>query len=108
MLGFDKAVVLITCSDGDEAQMMAEALLRQRKAACVNIVSGVGSRFWWKGGLDSAEETLLLVKTRASLVEEVIGLVRELHSYEVPEIIALPIVAGNPDYLDWVDGEVQG
>jgi len=63
----------------------------------------VDSLFWWKGKLDSARESLLLVKTKASLFPEIISLVKEIHSYEVPEIIALPIIAGSEDYLKWLD-----
>ena len=83
------------------------ALLTQRKAACVNIVPGVSSLFWWQDKLDSAQESLLIIKTKASLLNEIITLVREVHSYDVPEIIALPIVGGNQDYLEWIGKEVD-
>jgi len=82
-------------------------LLNQRKAACINIVSGVDSLFWWQGKLDSARESLLIIKTRASLLPEVVELVKSVHIYEVPEIIAMPIVGGNEDYLRWIDNEVK-
>lgn len=100
-------VIYITTGTDEEAQKVAEALLEKRKAACVNILSGVRSIFWWQGKLDSAQEILLIVKTKASLVNEIVGLVREVHSYDVPEIIALPIVGGNRDYLEWIDNEVK-
>lgn len=99
-------VVLVTATDNEEARMIADELLNRRKAACVSIVSGVNSRFWWQGELDSAEENLLIIKTRASLLDEIVNLVSRIHSYEVPEIIALPIVGGNRDYLEWVHKEV--
>ena len=99
----DKIVVLITTSSEEEAHEIAESLVNRRKAACVNIVPRVDSLFWWKGKLDSARESLLLVKTKASLFPEIISLVKEIHSYEVPEIIALPIIAGSEDYLKWLD-----
>ena len=99
-------VVLIT-STAEEAHKLAEALLTQRKAACVNIVPGVSSLFWWQDKLDSAQESLLIIKTKASLLNEIITLVREVHSYDVPEIIALPIVGGNQDYLEWIGKEVD-
>jgi periplasmic divalent cation tolerance protein len=86
-------IVLITTSSEEEAHKIAESLVNGRKAACVNIVPRVDSLFWWKGKLDSARESLLLVKTKASLFPEIISLVKEIHSYEVPEIIALPIIA---------------
>jgi periplasmic divalent cation tolerance protein len=100
-------VLLITASNIEEANKIAEVLLNQRKAACVNIVPGVSSLFWWQDKLDSAKESLLIVKTKASLLPEVISLVKGVHSYDVPEIIALPIVSGNQDYLEWIDKEVK-
>ena len=98
-------VILITAGSHDEARKIADALVSQRKAACVNIVPRVNSLFWWENKLEEDEESLLLVKTRAELFPEVMNLVREIHSYEVPEIIALPIIEGNPDYLAWLDKE---
>jgi periplasmic divalent cation tolerance protein len=99
----DKIIVLITASSEEEAHKIAESLVNRRKAACVNIVPSVDSLFWWKDKLDSAQESLLLVKTKVSLFPEIISLVKEIHSYEVPEIIALPIIAGSEDYLKWLD-----
>lgn len=103
---FTYIIVFITTATTEEAQRISRALLEQRKAACVNIVPGVSSRFWWQGKLDSAEESLLIVKTKASLLNEIVTLVREVHSYDVPEVIALPIVGGNQDYLGWMGREV--
>ena len=100
-------VILITASTDEEARKIANGLLTQRKAACVNVVPGVSSLFWWQGQLDSAPESLLIVKTKASLLGEIVALVKEIHSYEVPEIIALPVIGGNQDYLDWIDAEVK-
>ena len=99
-------VVLITSTD-EEAHKIADALLIQKKAACVNVVPGVSSFFWWQDKLDSAQESLLIVKTKASLLNEIVTLVKEVHSYDVPEIIALPIVGGNQDYLEWIGKEVK-
>lgn len=103
---FANVVVFITTDTDREAQKIAEILLGQKKAACVSIVPKVDSHFWWKGNIDSAQESLLIVKTKASLVDEVVNLVKQSHSYEVPEVISLPIVGGNPDYLRWIDEEV--
>ena len=100
-------VVFITIDTKEEAQKIAKVLLAQRKAACVNIIPGVSSLFWWEDKLDSAQESLLIVKTKASVLNEVIGLVKEIHSYDVPEIIAMPIVGGNQDYLEWIGKEVK-
>ena len=101
----DYIVVFITANTTGEAQQIASLLLEQRQAACVNIIPEVESRFWWEGKLDSAQESLLVIKTRASLLPEIINLVKGVHSNTVPEIIALPIVGGNQDYLDWIDKE---
>ncbi len=98
-------VVFITTNTTGEAQQIARLLLEQRQAACINIIPEVDSRFWWEGKLDSAQESLLVIKTKASLLPEIIRSVKGVHSNTVPEIIALPIVGGNQDYLDWIDKE---
>ena len=100
-------VLFITTATADEAQQISKVLLERRKAACVNIVPRISSHFWWQGKLDSAQENLLIVKTKASLLNELTRLVKEIHSYDTPEIIALPIVGGNQDYIEWVDKEVN-
>ena len=100
-------VILITTDTADEANQIAEDLVKQRKAGCVNIVPGVSSLFWWQGKLDSVEEYLLVAKTKASQLDELVNLVKEIHSYDIPEIIALPIVGGNQDYLEWISKEVK-
>jgi len=102
----DYIVVFITTNTTGEARQIASLLLEQRQAACVNIIPEVDSRFWWEGKLDSARESLLVIKTRASKLPEIIKLVKGIHSNTVPEIIALPVVGGNQDYLEWIDKEV--
>ena len=102
-----RVVILITTSTDEEAHKIANMLLTQRKIACVNIVPRVNSLFWWQGKIDSAQESLLIIKTKASLLDEIVTSVKEIHSYEVPEIIALPIMGGNQDYLNWIDKEVK-
>ncbi|GEM_PF-260563 len=94
----NRIVILITTSSEKEANGIAQLLLNRRKVACVNIVLRVDSLFWWQGKLDKAQENLLIIKTKTSVLSEIVHLVNEIHSYEVPEIIALPIVGGNPDY----------
>ena len=106
MKEFVPVVILITASTDEEAQKIADRLLTERKAACVNIISKVRSLFWWKGELDSADEALLIVKTKASLIDEIVSLVKEVHSYQVPEVIALPLIGGNQDYLNWMGDEL--
>jgi len=106
MSEFNAAVVFITVGSQEEARNIAKTLLEGRKAACVNIVPRVESYFWWEGNLDTDRELLLIVKTKASLVDELAALVKDVHSYDVPEVIALPIIGGNQDYLEWIDKEV--
>lgn len=107
MKDFAHIVIFITVDSPDEAHRIAEVLIRRRKTACVNIVPNVSSFFWWQDKIDTAQESLLIVKTKASLLNEIIVLVKEIHSYDVPEIIALPIAGGNQDYLSWIDKEVE-
>ena len=103
----DRIIVLITASSEEEAHNIAESLVNEKKAACVNIVPAVDSLFWWEDKLESAGESLLLVKTKVSLFPGIVELVKRTHSYEVPEIIALPIVTGSEDYLKWLDAACQ-
>ena len=100
-------VIFVTTGSEEEAHRVAEHLLGRKKATCINIVPRVDSLFWWQGKLDSARESLLIIKTRASLLPEIVELVKEVHSYAVPEIIALPIIDGNEAYLKWIDDEVK-
>ena len=100
-------ILFITTADDEEAQLISRVLLEQRKAACVNIVPKVSSLFWWQGNIEQAEENLLVVKTRAELLQEIVKLVKEIHSSDVPEIIALPIVGGSQDYLEWIGEEAR-
>ena len=98
-------VVLVTASSETEAQRISRALLDERRAACVNIVPRIESAYWWQGKIESAAEILLIVKTTAAQLDATIRLVKGLHSYQVPEIIALPVIGGNPEYLAWIDRE---
>ena len=98
-------VVFITAKDPEEAQKIAKALVKRRQAACVNIVAEMSSHFWWKDKLDATKESLIIAKTKESLLPELIKSVKKIHSYSIPEIIALPIVGGSRDYLEWIDSE---
>lgn len=101
-------VVFITTGSRQEAETIGKALIELRLAACVNIISaGVCSLFWWQGAIERQEEMLMLVKSRSDLLPSIIELVKGLHSYTVPEVIALPIVAGSSDYLTWVDESLR-
>jgi len=99
-------VVFITASSSDEARSIATALVERRLAACVNIAPGVRSLFRWQGKVEDQEEVLMVVKSRGDLLPSIIEAVKELHSYSVPEVIAIPILAGSPDYLHWLDESV--
>ena len=103
MKGGKYIVVFVTAETPEQARKIADALVGKKLAACVNIVPQVHSKFLWQGKIDPSDESLLIVKTKAALLDDVIASVKSNHSYTVPEIIALPIVGGNKDYLDWID-----
>jgi periplasmic divalent cation tolerance protein len=102
-------LVLITAPDLETAKNIANSLVAQKIAACVNISPGLLSIYSWKGEQEEDQEVLLLVKTRARLLEDqLIPLVHDLHPYDLPEIISLPIVGGSQAYLNWIREETQG
>ena len=96
-------VFFITTASAEEGERIARSLLEERLAACVNLVPSVRSFFWWEGKVQEEGEVLLIGKGRADLFGKIQALVRALHSYTVPEIIAIPITSGLPDYLSWID-----
>jgi periplasmic divalent cation tolerance protein len=100
----DKFVVLVTCSSSTEAQRIARAVVNARLAACVNILPGaVQSIYRWKGKVESSRERLLLIKTSRRRLAKLQAAVKRLHSYEVAEFMAIPIAAGSPAYLSWIE-----
>lgn len=102
-------LVLITAPDLETARRLAQALVRSKIAACVNISPGLVSIYHWEGALQEDQEVLLIVKTREAHVESrLIPLVHELHPYDLPEIISIPIQGGSQDYLDWIREETEG
>ena len=100
-------VILITAKDAKEAHKIANGLLQDKLIACANIIAGVRSIFWWQAQVDSSKEALLVLKTKKALFKKVAAKVKALHSYQVPEIIALPIAAGSSDYLKWINASVN-
>ena len=100
-------VILVTAANKKEGRKIAMALVSNKLAACVNIIEGVESLFLWKGKIDSAKEVLLIVKTVKGKLPKAIKLVKSLHSYEVPEIISLPIIAGFKPYLKWINESLR-
>lgn len=95
-------IVLVTTADKAEAEKIAQKLLEEKLIACANIVNPVTSFFHWSGKIDKAEECLVVMKSRMDLFAELSERLKGLHSYEVPEILALPIVVGSRAYLDWM------
>lgn len=95
-------VVLLTSGSREEAERLASSLVEERLAACVNLVPGLSSTYWWEGEVERAEEVLLVIKTHQDLLDSLVERVKALHSYTIPEVIALPILGGNEDYLRWV------
>jgi periplasmic divalent cation tolerance protein len=106
--GAEALLVLITTGSQEEAEKIARKLVEERLAACVNIVPQVRSLFWWENKVSEEEEVLLIVKTRRSRFGALVLRVKALHSYQVPEIIALPIVEGSLSYLQWIDKSTSG
>jgi periplasmic divalent cation tolerance protein len=95
-------VVLVTAPDADVAARLARTLVEEKLAACGNVVPGLRSIYRWKGAVEEASEVLLVLKTARDRLRDLSDRVRALHPYEVPEVVALPIVGGNEEYVDWI------
>jgi uncharacterized protein involved in tolerance to divalent cations len=104
----EKLVVLMTASSAEEAERIAHALLAEMLAACVNVIPAVTSVYRWEGQVQSDQEWLLVAKSRRDVLDDLVRRVQALHSYDVPEVIALPLVGGSDAYLRWIDREVHG
>ena len=100
-------VVMVTVEDLEAGRRIAAALLEERLVACVNLLPGIESHYWWEGKLEQSAEVLLVAKTTTARLEQAQEVVRRLHSYEVFEFVALPIAAGNLEYLDWITTETR-
>ncbi|MGE4555895.1 MAG: divalent-cation tolerance protein CutA [Desulfovibrionaceae bacterium] len=98
-------LIYVTCSSMEEAEQLGAELIKRRLAACTNILGSITSMFHWKGQVENDREVALLAKTRQDLVADLTAAVLELHSYETPCVVALPIIGGNPDFLKWVEAE---
>jgi periplasmic divalent cation tolerance protein len=99
--------ITTTASSGEEADRLADALIERRLAGCVQIVGPVCSVYRWQGAVERADEWLLLIKTSRDAYAAVEAAIRELHSYECPEIIATPVESGSPAYLQWLAGQID-
>ncbi|MDD5082028.1 MAG: divalent-cation tolerance protein CutA [Dehalococcoidales bacterium] len=100
------AVIFITTATNEEAERISRRLLEKRLIACASIIPKIGSHFWWQDRINTVEESLLIAKTRIKRLEELVRQVKETHSYSTPEIIALPIIGGSREYLEWIGEEV--
>lgn len=98
-------LIYVTASSTDEATSIARSLVDERLAACANVLGGIRSFYWWDGKVQDDEEVALIAKTTSELVDAVVARVKALHSYSCPCVVALPIDAGNPAFLDWIKAE---
>ncbi len=98
--------IYMTAADRAEASKIAEILVLERLIACANVLDGMRSFYWWDGEVQIDDEAVMIAKTEAGAVDAIVARVNELHSYDCPCVVALPIEGGNPDYLDWISANV--
>lgn len=98
-------LVYMTAKDKQEAERVGQALIEARLAACVNIIDPMQSMFFWQGAVQQEQETVLLAKTKVGLVSELTRTVKSVHSYECPCVVAVPVIDGNPEFLEWIKEE---
>lgn len=103
----DKIVVFNTCESVEQAERLARSLVEQRLAACVTVISPVRSFYRWEGAVADSAEWLLLIKTSRTLFEKLRAAIEAAHSYDLPELLALPVVEGSAEYLAWMDASLQ-
>jgi periplasmic divalent cation tolerance protein len=104
----DKIVVFSMASSAEEADKIARTLVEDRLAACVNVIAGARSTYRWKGAVESSAEWLLIIKSSRELFDRVRTRLEQAHSYEVPEVVALPVIDGSRNYLNWMEAELSG
>ncbi len=102
------AIVEVTTSGAEESKAIGKKVVEERLAACANIIQDITSYYWWKDELQEDSESILLLKTRSEMVDELIDRIKKLHSYENPSIVAFPIEQGSRIYLKWIDEETKG
>ncbi|MCM8799636.1 MAG: divalent-cation tolerance protein CutA [Candidatus Omnitrophica bacterium] len=100
-------VVFVTCANKKEAEEIASFLVRKKLAGCVNIIEKIDSIFWWQKKIEKTKESLLIIKSKGDKFAQLIKMVKRIHSYRVPEIIAIKIFKGEKDYLNWLDGYIK-
>lgn len=101
----DRSLIYITASSPDEAKAIARRLVQLRLAACANVIDRVASVYWWDGAVQEGDEAVVIAKTAEDLVPELVAEVKRMHSYSCPCVVAVPITAGNADFLAWIDRE---
>jgi periplasmic divalent cation tolerance protein len=99
--------IYTTTENKDDAGMIAETVVKKRLAACVQVVGPIVSTYWWEGAIEEAEEWLCIMKSRKDLYDSLEKAILDVHSYDVPEIVAVPIVSGSRSYLQWLNKEVS-
>jgi periplasmic divalent cation tolerance protein len=99
------ALVYMTAGDRQEAERVGQALIESKLAACVNILDGMQSMFWWQGKVEQEGEIVVIAKTRDDLVPQLTEKVKSVHSYDCPCVVAVPVIDGNPDFLQWIRDE---
>lgn len=98
--------MIFTAANQEEAEKIAQELVEKKMVACVNVFD-IASIYWWEGKIDRSTEALGIIKTRKDLIETIIEEIKANHSYDCPEVIAIPIIAGSKEYLDWIDDSVK-
>jgi periplasmic divalent cation tolerance protein len=104
---FNMFIVVLCTTPKNKGYEIAKKIIENKLAACVNIVNGINSIYWWKGEINEDEEELLVIKTKKTILNELITFIKSIHPYSVPEIIALDIIDGNIDYLNWIEENVK-
>ena len=99
--------VITVAGSREEAEKISQTVVEKRLAGCAQVLGPITSTYWWKGKIDKAEEWLCLIKSRSDLYEKLESTIRQVHSYEVPEILAMPIANGSRSYLDWLESELK-
>lgn len=100
-------VVLVTTPNREVAERIARKLVETRLAACINIIDSIKSMYWWKGRIEEDNEVLMIIKTRLDVFNDLVEEVKKNHVYEVPEVIALPVIIGYRDYINWLEKETK-
>ena len=106
-ISHDLCVVYVTTGSFDEAKTIGKILVEEGLSACVNIIGGMHSIYRWQGRTQTDEECILIAKTRSNLIKPVTAKIKECHSYECPCVVAIPIIGGNPKFLNWINEQVK-